>query len=68
MSKTAVCICRHCSFWFASTGGLCSHSAFLFFPVQDVEMQIYCREWASKYNEYQPPKHVEFIQVRKGSD
>jgi elongation factor 2 kinase len=30
---------------------------------QDVEMQMYAREWADKFNSYNPPKRVEFIQA-----
>jgi hypothetical protein len=27
-------------------------------------MQMYCKQWAAMYNQYGPPKPVEFIQVR----
>jgi elongation factor 2 kinase len=30
---------------------------------QDVEMQMYAREWAEKFNSYNPPKRVDFIQA-----
>jgi len=30
---------------------------------QDVEMQMYAREWAEKFNSHQPPKRIEFIQA-----
>eukprot|EP00123_Amoebidium_parasiticum_P003471 comp14778_c0_seq1/m.11203 comp14778_c0_seq1/g.11203 ORF comp14778_c0_seq1/g.11203 comp14778_c0_seq1/m.11203 type:complete len:457 (-) comp14778_c0_seq1:221-1591(-) len=28
---------------------------------QDVELQMYCTQWAEKYNSYNPPKRVHFI-------
>ena len=29
----------------------------------DVEMQMYAREWAAKYNKFNPPKRVQFIKA-----